>query len=64
MDKLIKVIGDGASIVGVLVCLFAGLSRAVGNRTLGGYESMTLLTVGIAIMLIAILAKLYRIENR
>ena len=64
MDKLIKLIGDGAAIIGVLVCLFAGLSRAAGNHTLGGYESMTLLTAGIAVMLVAILAKLYRIENR
>lgn len=64
MDKLIKMFGDGAGLLGLLICLIAGLTRLAGKYTLGGYESMTLLIGGIAIMLAAALAKLYRIENR
>ena len=64
MDKLIKIFGDSAAILGLFICLVAGISRLAGSYNVGGYEAMTLFTGGIAIMLAATLAKLYRIENR
>ena len=53
MDKLIKIFGDAAAVLGLLICLVAGLWRVAGHYTLAGYESMTLFTGGIALMLAA-----------
>ena len=64
MDKLLKLVGDLGAVVGVLICIAAGVSRIGGNYHLAGFETVTLFIVGIAIMLTATLAKLYRIENR
>lgn len=64
MNKLLKLVGDLGAVVGVLVCIVAGVSRVSGSYHLAGFETVTLFIVGIAIMLTATLAKLYRIENR
>ncbi len=64
MDKLLKLVGDLAAIIGIIVCIVAGVSRISGHYHLAGFETVTLFIAGIAIMLVASLIKLYRIENR
>lgn len=50
-------LGNLAAIVGILLCLVAGLARLGGMFYLAGFESMTLLNAGVAIMVAAILLK-------
>ena len=64
MDKLLKLVGDLGAVTGILICVTAGMTRIAGNYHFAGFETVTLFIVGIAIMLTATLAKLYRIENR
>lgn len=64
MDKLIRLIGNAAALLGLLICLFAGVARLTGGYHVLGYESMTLFTGGIALMVAACLAKLYQSDFR
>ena len=59
MNKYIELIGNIAAIIGVLVCLVAGLIRLSGNYFIFGFETQTLFLVSIAIMVFACLAKLH-----
>jgi type IV secretory pathway VirB2 component (pilin) len=64
VDKLIRLTGNAAALLGILICLLAGVARMAGNYHLLGYESMTLFTGGIALMVAACLAKLYQSDFR
>ena len=59
MNKYIELIGNIAAIIGVLVCLVAGLIRLSGNYFIFGFETQTFFLVSIAIMVFACLAKLH-----
>jgi type IV secretory pathway VirB2 component (pilin) len=59
MVKLIDYAGNAAALLGILVCVVSGVSRLMGNWHTMGYSSMTLFTVGIALMVLACLAKLH-----
>lgn len=61
--KYIDLIGNAAGIVGVLVCLIAGLARLVGTYYLLGVPSITLFTGGTALMVMACLAKLHYLSQ-
>ncbi|WP_275098445.1 hypothetical protein [Sedimenticola hydrogenitrophicus] len=66
MNTLLANIGTVAGIIGILVCLIAGLARLGGFYYLAGFESMTLLNTGVALMVLAILMKvelIYRKSN-
>jgi len=61
-----NVIVPGATIaatIGVLVCLIAGIARIAGYPYLAGFESLTLFTGGMALMLFGALLKLHAIHN-
>lgn len=60
MIKLLVIAGRTAAALGVLVCVGAGISRIFGMYHLMGFEVVTWFIVGIALMLMACLAKLYR----
>lgn len=60
MNKLPELIGIGAGALGILICLLAGLIRLAGAYRLLGYEAMTLFNVGVGLMVLACLLKLYR----
>ena len=59
MEKTIDTIGTVFGVLGILVCLLAGVSRVVGNHYLLGFESITLFIGGISVMVAACLAKLH-----
>jgi len=60
--KYIDLVGNIAAIVGILVCLAAGASRLIGAYYLMGFQTITLFTGGIALMVMACLAKLHHLS--
>lgn len=64
MTKYIEWGGNAAAILGILVCLVAGLVRATGSYHVGDYSAMTLFNVGIGLMVAACLAKLHLLQPR
>jgi len=63
MDKLIDASGNAAAAVGIVICLVTGVVRLAGGYYLFGYESITLFTGGIALMVMGCLAKLHLLTN-
>ncbi len=59
MKHLLETGGNGAALLGVLVCLVAGGARVAGGYYLMGFELMTLFIGGMGLMLGACLAKLH-----
>ncbi len=64
MEQLLERSGNAAAILGVLLCLGAGLARVAGAYYVMGYEAMTLFTGGMGLMLAACLAKLHALGMR
>jgi hypothetical protein len=62
MDKLLDLVGNIAAVLGMLVCLVAGLFRLSGSYYVFGFEAVTLFTGGIALMVFACLAKLQNLN--
>ena len=61
MANLLKIVGNTTGILGVLICLAAGVVRLTGNYLVFGYEARALFIAGIALMLMACLAKLHQL---
>jgi type IV secretory pathway VirB2 component (pilin) len=59
MQKLIQTVGDIAAILGITICLVTGVMRLSGQGIVFGFEAITLFIGGIALMVMACLAKLY-----
>ena len=59
MKNTIELLGNAAGILGVLLCLVAGLGRMAGYFYLAGFEPMSLYVGGMGFMLGACLAKLH-----
>lgn len=59
MHKLIQTVGNIAAILGITICLITGLMRLSGQLTVFGFEAITLFIGGIALMVMACLARLY-----
>ncbi|MEZ5529307.1 MAG: hypothetical protein R3E57_05175 [Porticoccaceae bacterium] len=62
--KLIPMVSDVVALLGVLLCLVAGLARLGGSYYLSGFEVMTIFDAGVATMVFACLLKLYLIEKK
>ena len=58
MQKLIQTVGDIAAILGITICLVTGVMRLSGQAVVFGFEAITLFIGGIALMVMACLAKL------
>ncbi|MCW8916187.1 MAG: hypothetical protein OQK24_10080 [Magnetovibrio sp.] len=58
LESAIRNLGNIAAVIGILLCLVAGLSRLAGMYYVAGFEAMTLLNGGIALMVAAILMKI------
>ena len=58
MKKLLEIMGNIAASLGIVACLLAGVARLAGNHYFLGYEAVTLFIGGIALMVMACLAKL------
>ena len=59
MNKLLDVVEKVTALLGVAICVITGVARIAGSYYLFGVQSMTLFTVGMAMMLVAILLKLH-----
>jgi len=63
MDNMVGIVGNTAGALGVLVCAVAGVFRLSGSFYVFGYEAQTLFIGGIALMVMACLAKLHQISK-
>mgnify|MGYP006982683718 CR=1 FL=1 len=52
VSTALRPLGTLAGVVGLLICLFAGLTRLTGMRWLMGFEIVTLLQIGIGGMVL------------
>jgi hypothetical protein len=59
MDKYLDLIGNAAALLGIAMCLAAGLLRIYGLFFVLGYQSMTIFTAGIGAMVFACLVKIH-----
>lgn len=64
MNRLVEVVGNVVGVVGILVCLTAGLARLAGSWYVAGFQTMVLFQVGIGLMVTACLAKLHALASR
>lgn len=64
MDKFLEIVGNFGAGLGILICLLAGVGRLAGNYYLFGFETITFFTGGIALMVMACLAKLNQLGGR
>ncbi len=58
MNQLLTLAGHTSGIVGVLICLVAGLARVGGSFYVADYEATTLFMVGVGLMVFACMVKL------
>ena len=63
MDNILGIVGNIAGALGILVCAVAGIFRLSGSFYVFGYEAQTLFIGGIALMVMACLAKLHQIAK-
>jgi len=63
MNKIIQFVGNSAAILGIAICLITGLMRLSGQLTVFGFEAITLFIGGIALMVMACLAKLHTLQT-
>ena len=59
MKKTLERLGNVGAILGVSLCVVAGLARVAGFFYLGGFELFSLFIGGMGLMLGACLAKLH-----
>ena len=59
MQNLIQAVGNIAAILGIAICFITGVMRLSGQLTVFGFEAITLFIGGIALMVMACLAKLH-----
>ena len=64
MDPVLKLVGNTASALGLLVCLMAGLTRLLGSYHLLGFESGSWFMGGMALMIFGNTALLMRLTAR
>lgn len=61
MLKLVNLAGTITGIIGVLVCIVAGVSRLSGQFYLGTAEATTIFSLGTSLMVMGCLLKLHGI---
>ncbi len=64
MKTLLAITGTISGIVGILLCLIAGLVRLSGSFYLLGYGVQSLLMVGIAFIIMACFLKLEQLTRQ
>ncbi|MBV5310282.1 hypothetical protein [Chromatium okenii] len=57
MKNILSIVGSIIGWLGVLICFVSGIMKLVGSYHLFDYETMTLFTVGIAMIATGCLAK-------
>ena len=61
MGKTLGIIGSVVGVIGILICLSAGLVRVTGGHWLFGFEAFTLFLGGIGVMMVACLLQVQAI---
>ena len=65
MNQFALLSGNGAALLGVLLCIVMGVLRVTGSfYTLGGIEAGTVFLLGIGLMVYACLTKLHLLLER
>lgn len=64
MHKNIVILGSIMGILGALVCAGSGLARVMGLYWIMGFQSTTLFTVGMGLMVFACLVKLEELASQ
>jgi len=64
MEALLLWLGRGAAVLGLLICVWAGVTRFRGSFFAGGFQIGTLLLGGMALMLVACVCFLWAITTR
>ncbi|HXV75577.1 MAG TPA: hypothetical protein VD788_04600 [Candidatus Polarisedimenticolaceae bacterium] len=64
MKKWIERAGNLSGVVGLAVCVVAGLSRLTGAFYTAGFQTMVLFNVGVGLMVAGCLAKLHALSER
>jgi hypothetical protein len=64
MNNFIENLGNILGVLGILVCLMIGIIRVSGTYLFFGHEPMTWFVGGIALMVMACLAKLHVLGAR
>ena len=62
MKQFLNISGHVTGILGLILCLVAGLDRVGGSYHTLGFENMTLFMAGIGLMVAACLAKLEKLS--
>ena len=57
LERLISLTGNLVAVIGLVLCLGAGVVRLSGNFHLFGYSAMTIFMAGTGLMVLACLAK-------
>ena len=61
MSKTLETLGSVVGIIGILMCLGAGVVRVTGGHWLFGFEAFTLFLGGIGVMMVACLLQVQAI---
>jgi hypothetical protein len=64
VNKLIRIAGEVAAVVGILLCVLSSTARMFGIYEIAGLGSMALFTLGIGVMVFACLAKLHLLTTK
>lgn len=64
MNRLLANLGSIAGIIGILICLVAGLVRLSGSFYLSGYSAQSLFVIGIASIIMACYLKLEHLSRK
>jgi hypothetical protein len=63
MKKLIENMAALAAALGVILTIGSGLARLLGMFYIGGFQTMTIFSGGMGLMLIGIVGKLYELKR-
>lgn len=57
MKDMLNVLGNAAAVFGLVICIVAGVWRVTGNYYLMGFQAVTIFSVGLSFLIVAILFK-------
>lgn len=63
MKKMIENMAALAAALGVILTIGSGLARLLGMFYIGGFQTMTIFSGGMGLMLIGIVGKLYELKR-
>lgn len=63
MKQIVERLGNAAAVLGIFLCVVAGVARVVGLYHVVGFEAITLYVGGMGLMLMACLAKLHFLSS-